>query len=188
MFSMKRTSPLLLLIYFFIGQLTISAQETFPRNSVADHREGKYAFTNATIYKKWDEKIEQATLVIFEGEIVAIGTGIIVPDDAVIIDCKGKNIYPSFIDLFSDYGLPDVEKQSSGGWTEPTQFLSDKEGAYAWNEALKPEFSAYEVFSPDPKAAQKMRNSKIKYSMIFYSIKFKIYNNRMRIFQRSFLD
>ena len=30
-------------------------------------------------------------------------------------DLKGKHIYPSFIDLFSDYGMPEIKKQLWGG-------------------------------------------------------------------------
>ncbi len=134
------------------------SQETFPRNGVADHRDGLYAFTNATIYKSWNEKLENATLVIRDGKIESVGPGIAVPQDAVVFDLAGKTIYPSFIDIFSDYGMPakNTERENSSG-RRSQQYLSDKDGAYAWNEALKPEFQAFQHFKTNQDAAGEYR-------------------------------
>ncbi len=157
---MKKTFSLSLFFSLFII-ISLKAQETFPRNGVADHRDGLYAFTNATIYKTWNEKIEKATLVIRKGRVEAVGTGIAVPKGAVVIDLAGKTIYPSFIDVYSDYGMPQ-ERQAQGGGAGfggffGQQHLSDKPGAYAWNEALKPEFQAVDVFSVNDKTAAEYR-------------------------------
>ncbi|MEZ4932168.1 MAG: hypothetical protein R2788_08635 [Saprospiraceae bacterium] len=110
---------------------------------MADHREGLYAFTNATIHKSWNEMLDNATLVIRNGKVESIGQGIAVPDGAVVLDLAGKSIYPSFIDIYADYGMPEVKRErGGGGFGGPTQFESTKEGAYNWNMALKPEFNA----------------------------------------------
>lgn len=136
----------------------IFSQETYPRNGVADHREGLYAFTNVTIYKSWNEKLENATLVIRKGKVEAIGNGVPVPKDAVVIDAKGKTIYPSFIDLHTDYGMPEKkEGGQGGGGGRGSQMLSNKPGAYSWNEALKPEYQAFENFKANEKAAGELR-------------------------------
>src|ERR1700749_2170450 len=82
------------------------AQTTFPVNGVADPREHCYAFTHATIIKDGQTTLSDATLIIRDGTIVGAGAGPAVPKDAVVIDCTGKYIYPSFIDLYSDYGMP----------------------------------------------------------------------------------
>src|SRR5579871_1104691 len=86
-----------------------SAQTTFPVNGVADHREGCYAFTHATLVKDGATTLNDATLIVRDGLIVSVGTGAAVPKDAVVIDCSGKYIYPSFIDLYTDYGIPTPE-------------------------------------------------------------------------------
>ena len=78
---------------------SVLAQPTFPENGVADPRSGYYAFTHATIYKDASTVLTDATLIIKEGKIVAVGT-VAVPKGAVEVDCKGKYIYPSFIDLY----------------------------------------------------------------------------------------
>ena len=78
------------------------AQSTFPVNGVADKRGSSYAFTNATIVKDALTTITNATMVIKDGKIVAVGGNASIPADAIVIDCKGKYIYPSFIDIYTD--------------------------------------------------------------------------------------
>src|SRR6185369_14902625 len=80
----------------------VTAQVTFPVNGVADPKIKSYAFTNATIIKDGQSTVANATLVIRDGKIVAVGAGVAIPKDAVVIDCSGKFIYPSFVDLYSD--------------------------------------------------------------------------------------
>src|SRR5688572_17640926 len=80
---------------------TLFAQTTFPVNGIADPKDGSYAFTNATIVKDAATTIQKGTLLIREGKIVAAGADISIPKDAVVIDCEGKYIYPSFIDIYS---------------------------------------------------------------------------------------
>src|SRR5919199_213579 len=89
---------------FFIKQA--QAQTTFPVNGIADKRHDYYALTNATIVKDATTTLSNATLIIKDGKIVAVGTNLKVPQGAVAIDCNGKDIYPSFIDIYSDYGTP----------------------------------------------------------------------------------
>src|SRR6201999_473029 len=84
--------------------VSVFSQPTFPNNGVADNRDRCYAFTNATIIKDGQTTLSNATMVIRKGRIVAVGAGVSVPKDAVTIDCNGKFIYPSFIDIYGDYG------------------------------------------------------------------------------------
>src|ERR1700744_5268658 len=79
----------------------VKAQTTFPVNDIADPRHGYYVFTHATIVKDPSTTLKDASLVIRDGRIVAVGTDVKVPQDAVEINCSGKYIYPSFIDIYS---------------------------------------------------------------------------------------
>src|SRR5882762_2712237 len=97
-----RCKTSILLTVFLTYAVLSTAQSTFPVNGVADPREGCYAFTNATLVKDGQATIAGATLLIRDGVIVGAGTGITLPKDAVVIDCSGKYIYPSFIDAYSD--------------------------------------------------------------------------------------
>ena len=154
---MKKSTLTLFAISLLLVPAWVSGQETFPRNNVADHREGLYAFTNATIHKSWNEKLDNATLVIRDGKIESVGQGVAVPKGAVVIDLAGKSVYPSFIDVYSNYGMPEIKRNRSRGFGGPTQFESKKDGAYSWNMALKPEFEASEVFKANNKTAGAMR-------------------------------
>ena len=114
---------LCLLGSLWIGQLSY-AQETYPVNGVADRREGTYAFTNATIVKDAQNTLKNATMVIRDGKIVAVGTSVSVPKDAVLVDCKDKYLYPSFIDIYSDYGTPaDTEAPPSSDTADISELL-----------------------------------------------------------------
>lgn len=130
----------------------IQAQETFPVNGVADKREGCYAFTNATIVKESGTSLSNATLVIRDGKIVAIGaTGVAIPKDAVVIDCKDKFIYPSFIDIYTDYGIASAQRDPNAlraafNFNAPSQITSNTKGAYGWNQAIRPETDAIKQF------------------------------------------
>ena len=103
---------------FLLFAKTAASQATFPENGVANPRHGYYAFTNATIVKDANTTLTNATLVIKNGKIVSVGTGSKVPAGAVEVNCSGKYIYPSFIDVYADYGIPappQTAGQAGGG-------------------------------------------------------------------------
>ena len=132
----------------------LTAQETtFHINGPDDYREGLYAFTNVTLYKDYKTKIENATLLIKDGKIVEAGTSVAVPAGAIIHDLKGKYIYPSFIDIYSDYGMPVVTKIHQ----ENPQYESNIKGAYNWNQAIKSDFEAYKNFQVNDARADDLR-------------------------------
>lgn len=144
----------------------LQAQETFPVNGVADKREGCYAFTNATIVQNAQSTLQKATLVIRDGKIVSVGVGAAIPKDAVVIDCKDKFIYPSFIDIYSDYGVAPQQAagaaagggRGGGGFGQPAQITSATKGPTGWNQAIKPEVDAYKIFSTDETKAKTLRD------------------------------
>lgn len=151
---MKKTALTLFLLSVTIALL---AQKTFPRNGVYDDREGAYAFTNATIHTDCNTVVENGILIIRDGKIEAVGTGLAIPKDVIVTDIKGKHIYPSFIDVYSDYGVPKAEKGKRDRQWWNRQMVSNKAGAYGWNQALHPEFRAHEHFDVDKKAAKAYR-------------------------------
>ena len=134
-----------------------SAQETYPVNGVHDYRTNYFAFTHATVVKDSKTTIPDATLLIKEGKIISIESGGAAPKDAAVIDCRGKYIYPSFIDLYSDYGVAMQEQpQRSGGFSQ--QMISNTKGAYGWNQAIKPETDASKLFKVNDDKAKDLRS------------------------------
>ena len=153
---MKRTK--LLLLVSCIISVAAQAQQTFPVNGVQDYREGYVAFTHATIVKDSKTTLKDATLIVKDGKILSVGNNITVPADAASIDCKGKYIYPSFIDLISDYGITisQQSQQRQRGFGN-AQFVSDTKGAYGWNQAIRPETDASKIFAGNDAKAKDLR-------------------------------
>ena len=147
----------------FVGLLLLNfvqAQETFQVNGVGDKRDGCYAFTNATIVKDAQTTIKNATLVIRDGKIIAVGEGVAVPADAVVVDCKDKFIYPSFIDAYTDYGMPQQQRpQAAFSFGGPSQLTNNQKGAYGWNQALKSDVEGHKLFSVDDARAKSFRET-----------------------------
>lgn len=65
-----------------------------------------YAITNARIVTVSGPVIEQATVIIRDGLIAAVGAGVIPPPDARLIDGTGLTVYPGIIDASSNLGIP----------------------------------------------------------------------------------
>ncbi|MBS1577789.1 MAG: amidohydrolase family protein [Bacteroidetes bacterium] len=147
-------------IGFFLFPILVHSQITFPVNGVADPREGYFAFTNATIVKDAQTTLKNATLIIYKGKIVSAGTNIIVPKEAVVVNCSGKFIYPSLIDIYSDYGIaiPQRQQGGGGGFFGPQQFLSNTKGAYGWNQAIRSEVNGASLFVSDEAKAKPLRD------------------------------
>ncbi|MDZ4844139.1 MAG: amidohydrolase family protein [Chitinophagales bacterium] len=143
------------LFFFLLSFFPAISQETFPVNGITDERAETFAFINATIHTDYRNTLENSTLLIQKGKIVAIGNAVALPNDAVVFDLKGMHIYPSFIDLYSDYGVPPAKKPEGDFWKKG--FETSKKGAFGWNEAIKPEISANELFKADDKAADELR-------------------------------
>lgn len=155
---MKRVKQLLIACGILLYCKYLPAQQTYPINGIADERTGYYAFTNATIVKDANTTLNNATLVIREGKIIAVGANVKVPQGAVEIDCKGKYIYPSFIDVYGDYGTPAVQRQQGGfNFSAPAQLTTNTKGAYGWNQALKSEQDAIRIFTVDDAKAKSLR-------------------------------
>ncbi len=151
----KRMKQFRAIVFLLSLGVSLTAQIIKPTNGVRDLRHIPIAFTNATIVASAEKKLDNATMVILDDRIVALGTDITLPNDAKIIDLQGKYIYPSFIDLYTDYGLPDPRAPGKSPKLLP-QMLSNKKGPFSWNEALKPEYHAIDHWTKEKKDANKL--------------------------------
>ncbi len=160
---MRKPGFLVKLVFMAVltsGPAVLLAQPTFPENGVADPRHGHYAFTNATIVKDAGTTLTNATMIIRDGKVEAIGTGLKVPAGVVEVDLKGKYIYPSFIDMYADYGTITPQRAPGGfNFGGQSQITSATKGPYGWNQAIKSDVDAYKVFAVDDARAKPLREA-----------------------------
>lgn len=149
---------LLALFLSFICIISLKAQESYPVNGSKDERPRLFALINATIITGNGNTIQDGTILINKDKLDYVGKNIKVPESYVVYDAKGKYIYPSFIDLYSTYGIEQASSGARASWGAPQVFETQKEGAYAWNEAIRSENKAYKVFSADHKSAENLHS------------------------------
>ena len=73
--------------------------------------------TNAVIFTGTGERIDDGQLLMKDGRIAAVGSDIEAPEDATVIDAKGRYVTPGIIDVHShigDYAVPGVEAHADG--------------------------------------------------------------------------
>ena len=108
--KIKKTFGYLFLLGIMLSMGSSFAQETFPKNDVLDARPDRVALTHATIVTAPTQVLENAMLVIQDGKVVSVQAGNQVPNGYLEIDLSGRYIYPSFIDMFGEYGQPEVKR------------------------------------------------------------------------------
>lgn len=133
------------------------AQVTFPRNGVYDERPNLFAFKNATIVVDANTVIENGTLLVKNGYIENVGKDFSIPAGTVVYDLKGKRIYPSLIEIYSDYGMPEVKRAEGFRFGGAAQYETNKKGAFDWNQAVRPEIDATSEFKFNQQKAEEMR-------------------------------
>ena len=146
---------LLLLCLCLFG--TAGAQDYFPKNDGVKEENNNYtAFINATLYVTPSKVVTNGTLLVQNGKVVASGKGVSVPGNSVVIDLKGKYIYPSFIESYSGFGVEKPKRKTGQG--RAAQYEASREGFY-WNDHIMPENDAITKFKYDKKQAEEMRKA-----------------------------
>lgn len=142
-------------VFFFVIITCVTgwSQQTFPRNDVRDKRSEAYAFANADIVTMAGEKIVGGTLLIKEGVIEKVSAGNEIPEGYMVMDLTGKTIYPSFIDMHTHYGIPEVKGSPGGGFNSREIISPQTKGAYSSNDAIKSHYNASDEWKPDEKTA-----------------------------------
>lgn len=150
---MKKT----LLLFFLTVFLTkTQAQSYFPVNESVQNKNKNYTvFTNATIYVTPTQKIEKGTLLVQDGKVVAVGNAVSIPKNSIVVNLEGKTIYPSFIDIYTSFGIEKPKRNlSSGGDRSP--LYDTKRVGYYWNESVRSELNGSETFKYDTAKAEEL--------------------------------
>lgn len=84
---------------------TLAVAVTLPAQTVA--------IVGGTVYPVSGPAIQNGTVLMRDGKIVAVGANVTVPSDAVRIDASGKIVTPGFIDASTDLGLVEIGGEPS---------------------------------------------------------------------------
>ena len=165
------------LVYFFIAFLMFNANnaggQTLPAEGLRDNTPFVYAITNATIVISPGNIIENGTLVVRNGVIEDVGSGIQTPADAWIHDLEGRTIYPGFIDLWAEIGFPDPDEagrrqlralnipaeyaEIAAQFLIPPSEQPASSGAVHWNPQVRSWFDASSAYTYDEDRVKRYR-------------------------------
>jgi N-acetylglucosamine-6-phosphate deacetylase len=132
------------------------SESTRPWPGLREYTPRVHALTGATVIPYSGQVLENATLVIRDGVIVAVGESVDIPPDARVWSLSGKYVYPGLIDLHTRYG----QKKTSG--SRPGGRGGEKEspeptGSPYWSAKIAPERDGAHLFKPDEDAAKTLR-------------------------------
>ncbi|WP_405296561.1 amidohydrolase family protein [Algibacter sp. Ld11] len=145
-------------ILSFFCYSCLFAQDYFPKNDGVKNTNTNYtAFTNAKIHISSNQIIDKGTLLIHNGKVISTGTDVSIPKNTKVIDIEGKSIYPSFIDMYSNFGIEKPKAQPRSRSQAP-QYDASRTGYY-WNDHVMPENEALSKFSYDSKTAKELLNA-----------------------------
>ncbi|MFN2379234.1 MAG: hypothetical protein ABR519_03365, partial [Bacteroidales bacterium] len=144
----------------------VIAQTNFPVTGIGDERPGIFALTNAMVVPDWQSDPVKTNILIVNGRIEEMGNDIKFPAGTRIIDLEGKMIYPSFIDIYSTYG---VEQPESGDRNMMARYMQQAQGGTApeekpgvadyWNQGIRESFNVISEFKPDKTKAEEYRKA-----------------------------
>lgn len=139
----------LLLAALLVCALFTTAQTTFPVNGTVEKDEVLYLFENATIHVDASTELN-GSLLVKKGRIVAVNPALPPVEGVVRVDLEGMHVYPSFVESYSSFGVPKLERPK---WEPGPKTESNKKGAFGWNQAIKPEIDAASAYTYDAKKA-----------------------------------
>jgi imidazolonepropionase-like amidohydrolase len=146
----------ILLFLLLVTNKTFS-QNYFPNNEGVQNKNQNFtAFTNAKIYVTPTLIINKGTLLIQNGKVISAGTTISIPKNTIVVNLEGKTIYPSFIDLYTSFG---IEKPKSTTPMSRGQLYDTKRSGYYWNENVRSEINAFENYKYDQSKAEEFLKS-----------------------------
>jgi len=143
------------------------SQDNHPTEGISDVRPGIFALSGADVIMSYDSEPVKTNILIVRGRIEAIGKNIKFPDGTRVINMEGKTIYPSFIDIYTTYGVPQRSRESAdpvarfasqmqrGGSTQQ----EEPRVADYWNQGIHESYDVLSEFKPDEDKADEFRRA-----------------------------
>jgi len=113
-----------------IGALSLPNANPFPSTYVP-FPSHTTLIRNATIMTAAGPTMQNASILLRDGKIVAVGTSVTAPADAVVIDGTGKYVTPGIIDVHSHLG---VYAAPGGGGLNDGNEATNPNTSYVWAE------------------------------------------------------
>jgi len=124
-----------------VGIIAAIVLLTAPAATFAQGGEPRYfAIRGARVVPVTGPAMEDATIVVARGVIVAVAKDATIPADAWVIDGKGLTVYPGLFDAFTDVGIPPPAPASpaEGAPRRPTETArgpEDRPNTTPWRNA-----------------------------------------------------
>ncbi|MBU1311090.1 MAG: amidohydrolase family protein [Gammaproteobacteria bacterium] len=134
------------------------ADQTSPLQGIIDKTPNFIALTGATVYTEPGKKLQNATVLIADGRISAVGVKVTVPAGYQQIDASRYTLYPGFIDPYTQYGIDAAAPAKPGSYRDAPQYKNDRKGGNASNGAIHAQQVWVNQFKPDAKLADELRN------------------------------
>ncbi|MCE2421866.1 MAG: amidohydrolase family protein [Gemmatimonadetes bacterium] len=93
---------------FLLGSVAAACAGLLAPAASEAQEAGAYAVVGATIHTVAEGVIENGTIVMRDGRIIAVGQDVEVPPGAEVVNGEGKHVYPGMIDAFSSLGLTEI--------------------------------------------------------------------------------
>lgn len=133
------------------------ADQTGPLQGIQDKTPNLIALTGATVYTEPGKKLENATVLIADGRISAVGGNVKIPAGYQRIDASSYTLYPGFIDPYTQYGIDAAKPASAGSYRNAPVYKNQRKGGNASNDAIHAQQRWVTEFKPDAKAAEALR-------------------------------
>ena len=143
---LRKSICYLCLLMWGLFTLMVVYPQTKPVEGIRQPKPGFYALTNAAVVTEPGVTLLNATVIVKDGIIQRVGQNITIPAAATVIDYSGRTIYPGFIDVYSDFGMP--EKAS--------EIDNDGEDEH-WNQKVNADLNALDFIELKAKDLQNLR-------------------------------
>ncbi len=145
-----------------LGQTSHAQITTAPVQGIVENPSRWHALTHATVLVDPGASLTNATVIIRDGLIVAVGEDLAVPAGAREWDLSGATVLPGLIDAVSNLGvpaewLPPPAPKPGSPPVPPAAPAGSSEGAPYWNDFITPQRRVAERFQPDPERAGDLR-------------------------------
>jgi imidazolonepropionase-like amidohydrolase len=119
--------------------------------------ESPMAITHVKLVSDSKSAVEDATIVIDNGRIVAAGDNVTIPANARILDAKDLIAYPGFIDAQTHLGLPKEVRSEAARVAVEDKNPDHRQGPLpatraANRKGVRPEWRAFDHYRPESKA------------------------------------